>query len=308
MHKWRVYRRYFNLFIYLSVGFLVYFLYRFDYLALKALSPTWWMLVGSLALLCMAVSWGAFVWGLFLWSNGIRISMSRAIASHGLSVFAKYVPGKVWTVLGRATYVAAQGFPLSEASFLSFEAQIINVCIGLMFGLLPMVILGSIRSPGITVVSLVFVLVMGMLVFSGKVQRRVLFVLRKVTRRQFPLPDLNRRSLMKIIFYYVILWIIYSSGYYIFIRSFWDGALIVTGLIFPLSMNLGLLAFIIPGGLVVREGVMTGYLVLMGLPAKEAAVVSLAARLWFTVGEVFLFGLAMILDRRAGNVQSSSGL
>jgi len=58
------------------------------------------------------------------------------------------------------------------------------------------------------------------------------------------------------------------------------------------------MAFIAPGGLGVREGVMVGYLTLAGLPIAEAVTIAGASRLWFLVGEAFIFTVGWLADRR----------
>ncbi|MEZ5196557.1 MAG: hypothetical protein R2764_09195, partial [Bacteroidales bacterium] len=62
---------------------------------------------------------------------------------------------------------------------------------------------------------------------------------------------------------------------------------------FPLSVTIGLLAIIFPGGLGVREGILVGYMVLTGMPIQIATVITLYARLWFISGEIFIFLLAL---------------
>lgn len=59
---------------------------------------------------------------------------------------------------------------------------------------------------------------------------------------------------------------------------------------------LGLLAIIIPGGFGVREGIMVFYLVLLGIPLEIAGGIAVLARLWFIIGEIFIFLLAVGLN------------
>ena len=56
------------------------------------------------------------------------------------------------------------------------------------------------------------------------------------------------------------------------------------------------MAIIVPGGLGVRESILTGYLNLAGLPISEAATISISARLWFLIGEIFFFVTAYVLN------------
>ena len=43
---------------------------------------------------------------------------------------------------------------------------------------------------------------------------------------------------------------------------------------------------------------MVGYLTLAGLPIAEAVTIAGASRLWFLVGEAFIFTVGWLADRR----------
>ena len=43
------------------------------------------------------------------------------------------------------------------------------------------------------------------------------------------------------------------------------------------------------GGIGVREGLIASCLVMTGLSVTEAATISVASRLWFLIGEIFIF-------------------
>ncbi|MGH9382995.1 MAG: hypothetical protein ACRD2N_01695 [Vicinamibacterales bacterium] len=69
------------------------------------------------------------------------------------------------------------------------------------------------------------------------------------------------------------------------------------GLRFPLVTALGVMAFVAPGGVGVREGAIVGYLILVNVPVAEATTIALASRLWFLTGESFIFVSGWIADR-----------
>jgi hypothetical protein len=46
----------------------------------------------------------------------------------------------------------------------------------------------------------------------------------------------------------------------------------------------------------VREAVMVGYFSVMEISLQDAATISLLARLWFLVAEVFVFIIGIVLD------------
>ena len=97
---------------------------------------------------------------------------------------------------------------------------------------------------------------------------------------------------------FVALWALYILAFGLFVRSLQPDASLQAAFAFPLAMNIGLLAIVLPGGLGVREGVMTGLLAMSGIPIGDAASIALLARLWFTLGEGFIFLVAVVLRWR----------
>jgi uncharacterized membrane protein YbhN (UPF0104 family) len=70
------------------------------------------------------------------------------------------------------------------------------------------------------------------------------------------------------------------------------------GLTFPLAATLGILAIIAPGGIGVREGVLFLFLNSSGaLTVEEATTISVFSRVWFLVGESFLFLIALLMSK-----------
>ena len=67
---------------------------------------------------------------------------------------------------------------------------------------------------------------------------------------------------------------------------------------FPFAASIGIIAFIFPGGLGIREGFLVLYLVSSGMLTGDATLVSIAARIWFILGEVFMFVLVIFLKFR----------
>ena len=66
---------------------------------------------------------------------------------------------------------------------------------------------------------------------------------------------------------------------------------------FPLAATIGVLAIIAPGGIGAREGILTGYFVLTGIPLETAVTISIASRLWFLIGESLFFIVGLMASR-----------
>jgi glycosyltransferase 2 family protein len=92
-------------------------------------------------------------------------------------------------------------------------------------------------------------------------------------------------------------WFVYGAAFFVFLISLHTQPLrhfpAITS-IFATSYTLGFLCLIVPGGLGIREGLLTA--LLSGyMPLPMATVVSLLSRIWFTAGELVCLGLAFRL-------------
>lgn len=291
MRKW-----FFNILIYLSLIFLLVYLFRYNYIDLKGIQFNFWYLSLSCIMLWMGFVASALAWRKCLALHNITISGAKAIASHGLSVFAKFIPGKVWVVLGRASKVSAEGVSLKTASYASLKEQLVYVWLGLALGSFFLLFQNGSRE----LLLIVFTLFLGLTVFnlSDWFRRLVVLAYKKVTKREFDIPRITPKEMLALAGSIAIYWVLWSVGFWLFAKSLIADVYPFVALVFPLSVTLGLLAIIVPGGLGVREGIMVVGLTAMGIPIDVAATISLAARLWFLLGEVFIFLLGLSVNVR----------
>ena len=285
-----------NILLYLSILFLVYYLYTFNYLSLANLNFNSTYLAFSILTLFISMILGANTWQRSLEAHKISISFGTALISHGRYIFAKYVPGKVWVVLGRAAYVASKGFSLADTSFISTKLQIANIAVGFLYGLVPLLILDSTQKyrPAIAVLTIFFLI----LIFSQKVQIFILGIVARLAKRNVSLPVSTSIGALETILLQVVQWFAYSLAYYLLVKAMVPDASPLVGFAFPLAMNFALLAVFVPGGIGVRETAMVGCLTLIGIPLTMAITISVVARLWFTMGEIFLFLVSWIAEKR----------
>ena len=96
----------------------------------------------------------------------------------------------------------------------------------------------------------------------------------------------------------LLYWIIWILAFYLFLRSIARDIYFIHSFAFPLSVCYGVIAIIFPGGIGVREGIMTGFLVLTGISVEQATTISVINRLWYITGEIFIFILAFVLKNR----------
>lgn len=127
--------RYFNILVYISLIFLLVALYTADYLVIPKIYSYGKLLLSFFLLFAGYLAYVA-CWDKILKINDIRIGFGSHLAGNGLSVFGKYIPGKVWVLLGRSVYINQHhGVGMGEGTMLSFKAQLISIWTGLFFGI-----------------------------------------------------------------------------------------------------------------------------------------------------------------------------
>ena len=131
-------------------------------------------------------------------------------------------------------------------------------------------------------------------------------LIRKIFKKELTVPSLSIRSTLSVLPWFLINWLFWCSGFYFLVMGLSPGSFtFFLGFAFAAAGTLSLLALIIPGALGVREGLLGIILVAAGFDESMAVTVSLASRLWFLSGELFIFLTALILERKS--VRSIAG-
>ena len=283
-----------RLLLYASLLFFGWYLYRVDYLVLDSLhvNPTWF--IASLLFLFAGFILSSISWGYALKIHGYEIPKPIAVFSHGLAVFAKYIPGKIWVILGRASYVASDSIPLKNASMVSLKEQLIYLTWGLLISVIPVfVFTGNIWFGLLILLSIcgiVFVL------FSPLFHRLLLTFVGRILKRPMDIPLINIKDALKVSYLVILYWISWTIAFYLLLISVFPGeSSFLKAFAFPVSVTYGVMAIFMPGGMGVREGILTAFLTAGGMSVESAVTLSVLSRLWFIAGEIFMFLTAFIL-------------
>ena len=283
--------------VYLSLVFFIYYLYTFDYVVLESLQIDILPFVFSVLLLFAGFLFSAISWWFILSKQNVSIGVKQGIVSHGLYVFAKYIPGKIWVILGRAGIASKfSGKPVKELSIISLKEQFIYVIMGLIIGL-PALLL-SFGFGFYALIIIAAILALSFMFFVKPAHNLAINVASRILRRPLELPFIGLATLLQIAGFIVVYWLLWASGFYLLLISVFGDVSITALFIFPLGVSVGVLAIILPGGIGVREGIITGLLVSSGISLEAAITVSLLQRIWFIAGEVFIFLAALFFSRK----------
>ncbi|MCX8015508.1 MAG: lysylphosphatidylglycerol synthase domain-containing protein, partial [candidate division WOR-3 bacterium] len=113
----------------------------------------------------------------------------------------------------------------------------------------------------------------------------------KILKRPYVKFKIKYYQILKLLLLYAISWVIQGISIYFLILSFYRidyRFLIPLCGIFPIASAIGFIVLVTPGGLGVREGVLS-YLFKFYMPTSIGIVTSILIRIWATIGEVLTF-------------------
>ena len=227
---------------------------------------------------------------------GVSLSLLDAIACTFKPILSKYIPGKIWLLVSTAGMLDKHGVPFRSGSVILGIFQILLAISGLVLGGMALL---AFQLPGISAETRMLLILLPMalltaLIGSGSFLTWVsakVPALRSWSANISQFPSLSAPAI-----YAVLHWLVIGVAFALFLRAVNVEAAWYAILFQPLATNLGVLAFIVPGGLGVREAAMAAYLTLADIPLAYGLSLAVAARLWFFGGEVMAFFIGLLVE------------
>ncbi|MDA3910509.1 MAG: lysylphosphatidylglycerol synthase transmembrane domain-containing protein, partial [Bacteroidales bacterium] len=256
-------KRFFNILFYLSIIIFVIYLTQVDYLVFSDIQLNYWYLGLAIVFLWTGFYFSTQSWWYALKIHKIKISRKTGLISHGLSIFAKYIPGKVWMILGRASYVAKdEGISAKTPSVASLKEQLVFIMSGMLISILPILYFDfPWYIPWIVVSTSVGI---ALFLFVKPVHNLSQNILSKLFKKPIAIPLISISKAIKLGFYTILYWSCWILSFYFLIQAVGIHNSFVSAFIFPISAIYGILAIIVPGGIGVREGIMVSLFVFLG--------------------------------------------
>lgn len=259
-----------------------------------------WFLGGSWIAWMGLVLFQVLVWASILAALWSRLDGRLVARAHFLSQVAKYVPGRIWNLVGKVVMVRAAGLPTAQATASVILEAVYWNATGLWVGGLYFVLASPTAQVWLKWCGWA-ALVMTPLAFLPAVQRLAMRLVQKVwpalPAAKLLLP--GQKSVL-LIASCLVGWFINGLFTWLFLASMLP---IETTFILPLTGILGVasvtstLTVVAPGGLGIKEGALT-LLLAPYLGFSTAAFVGIAYRLWLILCEVSLLPFAYMLGRR----------
>lgn len=241
---------------------------------------------------------GGFYFHIIAWHKTLtysqyKVSFSNSLQSIGLTIFGKYIPGKIWMIVGRAVYIATlKKYNVGRLSVLSLNAQFVALWTGLLLGIIGLLVTNNLKS--FLIIGILIIFILTALIFTPFFSSFITKTIHKIFRKNFVLTPIYFKKAIALLPWYTTYWILWAIGFYFLICSFVPTHVSpVAALAFPLASTFGIIAIFAPGGLGVREGLLTGYMVFLGFTFQQASVIAVVARLWFLIGEIIIFLVAL---------------
>ncbi len=275
------------------------------------------LFAASSALLAVHLLMAGWTWDLVTRVAGGRIGFRKAFAIHFLSQVGKYVPGKVWAVMGKYGLSRSGGLqPVQIGQGLILETVFIVLgCLVTVIPLMPLAASEAGMGAGTgTALAAVLAAVLLASVHPWFFQKLAALAAR-VMKTGGTLRKCRFTEMLAILPAYVALFVFLGSAFWLLALSFGLRMPFFPGIfIYPAAMGIGYLTIFSPGGLGARE-LSTVWLIKLLVPECEPGLpelVSLVARLWITIGEVAAFGVSFplmgITPARMREVFSPGGL
>lgn len=234
------------------------------------------------------------LWRILVNSGKHAIGLMDAVSIFYLSALGRYIPGKVWQLVGLAYLSEGAGIESEVAITASLLSQSLSVVSGIVIsaGILTMYI----PTP------IVLVIVLGSLVFLYPPVFNKLLNWVSIKVRNTPLKlNINLYKIVCLFAGYVIAWGCYGFSFYLLFSSLSvDISFLKSVEFFAASYLLGLFAVFVPGGLGVREGILTVLLGKIGIASYIGSFIALLERVNITLTEIILgfLGLGVFLLKR----------
>lgn len=232
------------------------------------------------------------IWLSLLGKLDSRIPFWKMFKIWFLSNLGKYLPGKVWTVVGVIYLLEKEGVPKKKGLTTAIIGQALSVLSAL---LLSFIFLGYTlyekifsKNPAVFFLAIFFSVAVFVFITYPKLLEMVInFGLRLVKKEEISL-ELKAKELLLYLVYYTLSWLLFGLAFVFFVRSVtpveWNLYFSLTGA-FAFSLTIGFLAVFVPGGLGVREGILV-LLLSLYFPLPVATLLSIFSRLWISLVEI----------------------
>ena len=279
------------------VGLIFVFLFRFLYNSWGDVQNyefelNWWLFIFSYVFLFLHFVLISVGWDLLLKVlNGKKLPIMKALRIRVLSDFGRFVPGKVWLILGRINYCKKWGISSDVVTY----SSLMEIFIGQISAVILFMLVFLLYSHQLTsyaLIILVFLPAMLTLLHPELFNTFMKFA-SKLFKKKFVRTNIKFSFMLSLISVFILAWVMMGIGFFLMANAVYPIGL---DLLFPfiavysISWVLGFVMIFLPAGLGFREAVMT-FLLSFFVPVPIAILLAVLSRLWAISGEMLAAGL-----------------
>lgn len=269
-------------------------------------APLW--LASSVVFLLIAYILFACGWTLILRMLGVHISLRKGVSIFLLSIFGRYIPGGVWSALGRIYLCRLEGIPDSRSGMSILLEQAYPVASAGVVFILSLFLWDSADNLTKVVPLLILLPLFIFFLHPWPFLKIVNPVLSMLGRGPVSM-SLRFSDMLMLAGFYIIYWMVAGVAFYFFICSFYPMGFyfipVLSG-IFAVSFAAGYVAFLAPAGLGVREGSLI-FLLSFFIPTPVAVGIAILSRLWIMGVELLILIVFMIKSDTRRMVKTALG-
>jgi len=286
----------YNYFIFVSFVFIVIYLYINDLYKFPVILSLHIFLL-SVILFIISFFIGSFAWYIILLKANYPVNYFHASYSFGVAVIGKYIPGKIWSMIGQSGFIFKNNdYNKKDIISLTFIEQIIALWVGMVIGSFSLFYLEDGYLYGWLIFFLL--LILSFIIFTKVIHKSIDKVSNKIFKKEIKIPFLSLKDSLTVIIIYTIFWIVVGFSSFLFAASILqDSVSFNIGLGVILAINIGFLIIFLPSGLGAREGVLILFLKSIGLTLEDSAMISISHRILTVLCEVIFFVIVMIINK-----------
>lgn len=219
------------------------------------------------------------------------------------SGFLRYVPGRIWSFAAQTLWLKKYGIANSMVMYINAVYLFESILVSLYFGLLYLAIYTSALSSGIVMLSFASLLLANILCsrYNNVLLNKLFVLVERMTKVRVQAIDVSPYSMFVIQLVVTVIWGLTGFAAYYLAKGFGLHIVIEDTIPVIASMSLswlaGYLAFVSPGGLGVREGMMLLMLKPV-LAVQTTLLLPILSRVMLLLSEAILGLLALVLGLR----------
>jgi uncharacterized membrane protein YbhN (UPF0104 family) len=235
----------------------------------------------------------------------ITVGFLKSFWMIGTSQMAKYLPGGLWFAVGRIYLAKKEKIAGNHAAI----SVMLETCLIMISGIIIILILFIIKGFDYTfnIIFIMALLLLLLLLLHPKVLSLLVNTLLRLLKKNVVKLNIKYWQIIKLSIYFFGFWIAQIIGFYFLINAIYPmpiSKIFTLSAAYTLSWMTGFVVIFAPGGLGVREGMMT-LLLSPILPAPLAIAISFIARIWITLFEIVIFFVGLLV-KRLSNLKDNS--